>query len=183
MVCKGHLSISCSTKEPSGLTHSLAQTIRLPSDMVRMLNGQLRSSAMLAKKILSSGLSQTCNVLDLSQVPVLGLLLVGEAVSRRLTWMPNQDSKAFVSAFVEAHKLGGSVSTATELDTLCKGEGGKYDVLIIDSFEFSGLLRHGVLEDVALLRYVSVLYAAGGLEVNFSVFYNEQVDNSASLCV
>lgn len=152
MVCKGHLSISYSTKQPSGLTRSPAQTIRLPSDMVRALNGQLRCSATLAEEILSSGLSETCNVLDLSQVPVLGLMLIREAASRRLTWMPNQDSKAFVSAFVEAHKLGGSVSTATELDTLCKGEGGKYDVLIIDAFESCGLLRHGVLEDVALLR-------------------------------
>ncbi|KAM7290990.1 protein arginine N-methyltransferase 9 [Ixodes scapularis] len=152
MVCKGHLSISYSTKQPSGLTLSPAQTVRLPSDTVRALNGQLRSSAMLAEEMLSSGLSQTCNVLDLSQVPVLGLMLVRAAASRRLTWMPNQDSKAFVSAFVKAHELEGSVSTATELDTLCKEEGGKYDVLIINAFESCGLLRHGVLEDVALLR-------------------------------
>ncbi|CAN7995739.1 unnamed protein product [Ixodes hexagonus] len=152
MVCKGHLSINCTTKKPDSQASAPGRTILLPSDTVRMLNGQLPPSALLAEGMQCSGLSRTCKILDLSQVPVLGLLLLRESASRRLAWMPNDDSEAFVSTYIDAHQLGGSCATVTDLDTLCEEDGEKYDVLIINAFEPSGLLRHRVLEDVALLR-------------------------------
>lgn len=151
--CKGHLTISCSS-EMLGKAPSKSQCqIPLPSDVVRAINDQACGAAHLAKGEQLCKLSNNAKILDLSRVPILGLLLLQDQPSRKLTWVPHPGSESFFSSFVRYHSLEKSVCLAPELESVSDQSNQGYDVLIFNAFEPSGLLQHRLFEDVALLRW------------------------------
>lgn len=141
----------CTLESPGKASQK--EALSLEPAIVRAINGQAHAMAQISEKMsgtLEERSSQS--ILDISSIPILGLLLVQRQPNWRLTCMQNSDLKDIVAHFVKAHKLEASVYVAESLEELYSDKQKQYDVFIVNVFESSGLLRQGILEDIALLR-------------------------------
>ncbi|XP_065309522.1 protein arginine N-methyltransferase 9-like isoform X2 [Dermacentor albipictus] len=149
--CQSHISMRCTLESPGKASQK--KVLSLEPAIVRAINGQAHAMAQISEKMsgtLEERSSQS--ILDISSIPILGLLLVQRQPNWRLTCMHNSDLKDIVAHFVKAHKLEVSVYVAESLEELYSDKQKQYDVFIVNVLESSGLLRQGILEDIALLR-------------------------------
>lgn len=150
--CKGHLTMRCidsSQKDQS------RQATCLTPDAIRAINGQAPVMTRISRQLRAS--LQECsaekNVLDISHIPLLGLLLVRNQPNTRLTYVAaTPDCADFVACFARSHRLEGGVCKTATLEELYSWEVQQYDIFIVNVFEPTGLLRRSVFEDIALLR-------------------------------
>lgn len=149
--CQSHITMRCTLESPGKASQK--EVLSLEPAIIRAINGQAHAMAQISEKLSGTleKFSSQC-ILDISSIPILGLLLVQHQPNWRLTCMHNSDLKDIVAHFVKAHKLEASVHVAESLEELYSDKLKHYDVLIVNVFESSGLLRQGILEDIALLR-------------------------------
>lgn len=150
--CKGHLTVRVLDPPPEDLPRRVTC---LTADAIRAINGQAPAMTRVSRQLCAS-LRECCvqkNVLDLSNIPLLGLLLVRDQPNWKLTYVAaTLDCTDFVACFVRSHRLECGVCKTVTLDELYCWQGQQYDIFIVNVFESTGLLRRGVFEDIALLR-------------------------------
>nr|XP_037286196.1 protein arginine N-methyltransferase 9-like [Rhipicephalus microplus] len=149
--CQGHITMQCVLQSSNNAPPK--EFLSLEPAIIRAINGQAYVMARISEKLIQAREEHSPQrILDISCVPILGLLLAQCRPNWKLTCMHNSDTKDFVHHFVKAHKLEAVVNVVDSLDELCSEKQEQYDVFIVNVFEQSGLLRQGVLEDIALLR-------------------------------
>lgn len=151
VTCQGHITMQCVLQSSSNAPPK--EVLSLEPAIVRAINSQAHVMAHISEK-LSGTLEEhsSQSILDISCIPILGLLLVQRRPNWRLTCVHNLDSKDLVDYFVKAHKLEAAVNVVDSLEELYSEKQEEYDTFIVNVFEPSGLLRQGVFEDIALLR-------------------------------
>lgn len=151
VTCQGHITMQC-FREPSVNTFQ-KEVISLEPAVIRAINAQAHVMAQISEKLCGTLEEHSLQIiLDISSIPILGLLLVQCRPTWRLTCVHNSDSKDLVTHFVKTHKLEAAVTIADSLEELYHNRQTQYDVFVVNVFESSGLLRQGVFEDIALLR-------------------------------
>lgn len=151
--CKGHLTMQCVLDSPC--KDPPRQVTCLSPDAIREINGQAPVMTGISQQLRAS--LQECStekkVLDLSHIPLLGLLLIRDRPNTKLTYVDaTPDCGDFVACFKGSHRLEDDICKTATLEELYSWQGPQYDIFIVNVFESTGLLRQSVFEDIALLR-------------------------------
>ncbi|XP_064482316.1 protein arginine N-methyltransferase 9-like [Ornithodoros turicata] len=145
-----HLDIKCSDHISIAEASPLATDrirLELQEDIISILNESFTPFSEVAEV---TDLPRGARILDISTVPILGLLFLKKDDTSQLTTIVGGTSP-LVDAFLKRHNLRNRNKFAS-LDSLLDSKLPTFDVLVTDVWDASGNLRTSLFEYVAALR-------------------------------